>query len=86
MSVCKHSFRSSFISYFIKEIDKLDKLVVSYAYLRVVPTSRVFTSGHVNTETILHFFIVEFFNKHSSVLIWRSVHATVSNIFFRGEQ
>ena len=24
---------------------------------RVLPTSRVFTSGYVNTETILHFFI-----------------------------
>ena len=23
---------------------------------RVLPTSRVFTSGYVNTETILHFF------------------------------
>ena len=25
---------------------------------RVLPTSRVFTSGYVNTETILHFFTV----------------------------
>ena len=24
---------------------------------RVLPTSRVFTSGYVNTETIFHFFI-----------------------------
>ena len=39
MSVCKHGFRSSFISYFIKEmlLDKLEttplRVVVSYAYL-----------------------------------------------------
>ena len=25
---------------------------------RVLPTSRVFTSGYVNTETILHFFSI----------------------------
>ena len=25
---------------------------------RVLPTSRVFTSGYVNTETILHFLIL----------------------------
>ena len=30
--------------------------------------------------------IVEFVNKHSSVLIWWSVHVTNNNIFFRGEQ
>ena len=38
--------------------DKLEttplRVVVSYA--RVLPTSRVFTSGYVNMETILHFF------------------------------
>ena len=27
---------------------------------RVLPTSRMFTSGHVNTETILHFFNKEY--------------------------
>ena len=27
-------------------------------FSRVLPTSRVFTSGYVNMETILHFFIV----------------------------
>ena len=27
---------------------------------RVLPTSRVFTSGYVNTETILHFFIYNY--------------------------
>ena len=31
----------------------------------VLPTSRVFTSGYVNTETILHFFInLKFTNRH----------------------
>ena len=44
MSVCKRGFCSSFISYFIR-------------LSRVLPTSQVFTSGYVNTETILHFFI-----------------------------
>ena len=41
----------------------LDKLENNYASCRgflrlsrVLPTSRVFTSGYVNTETILHFF------------------------------
>ena len=47
MSVCKRGFRSSFISYF---------MVVS-SLSSVLPTSRVFTSGYVNTENILHFFI-----------------------------
>ena len=45
MSVYKHGFCSSFISYF-------GFLCLSH----VLPTSRVFTSGYVNTETILHFF------------------------------
>ena len=44
-SVCKHGFRSSFAS-------RRGFLRLS----RVLPTSRVFTSGYVNTETILHFF------------------------------
>ena len=48
MSVCKHGFRSSFISY----ASRRGFLRLS----RVLPTSRVFTSGYVNTETILHFF------------------------------
>ena len=55
MSVCKHGFRSFFISYFIKETIAASRrgfLRLS----RVLPTSRVFTSGYVNTETILHFF------------------------------
>ena len=31
--------------------------MVSYAYVfHVLPTSHLFTSGYVNTETILHFF------------------------------
>ena len=48
MSVCKHGFRSSFIS-----------LASRRGFLRlsrVLPTFRVFTSGYINTETILHFF------------------------------
>ena len=43
------------------KLDKLEttplRVVVSYAYLVFSPTSRVFTFGYVNTETILHFFI-----------------------------
>ena len=53
MSVCKHGFRSSFISYFMKDALRRGFLRLS----RVLPISRVFTSGYVNTETILHFFI-----------------------------
>ena len=34
---------------------------------RVLPTSRVFTSGYVNMETILHFF--------NSALVWRKARA-----------
>ena len=30
---------------------------------RVLPTSRVFTSDYVNTETILHFFKIEYDNR-----------------------
>ena len=47
--ICKHGFHSSFIA----------SLASRHGFLRlscVLPTSRVFTSGYVNTETILHFF------------------------------
>ena len=54
MSVCKHGFRSSFISYFMKDASRRGFLRLS----RVLPISRVFTSGYVNTETILHFFTI----------------------------
>ena len=66
MSVCKHSFRSSFISWFPCSNDELDKtfdILKKFAsrrdflrLSRVLPNSRVFTSGYVNVETILHFF------------------------------
>ena len=52
MGVCKHGFRSSFISYFMKDASRRGFLRLS----RVLPISRVFTSGYVNAETILHFF------------------------------
>ena len=59
MSVCKHGFRSSFISYFIKETaSRRGFLRLS----RVLPTSRVFTSGYVNTETMIHFFNIPYTN------------------------
>ena len=45
MSVCKHGFRSSFISYFMKDASRRGFLRLS----RVLPISRVFTSGYVNT-------------------------------------
>ena len=71
--------RGSFITYFIKEvynsfrvyIATLDKLettpllvVVSYAYL-VFSQPPVFTSGYVNTETILHFFNLTSFSANT---------------------
>ena len=66
MSVCKHGFRSSFISWFPCSNDELDKtfdILKKFAsrrdflrLSRVLPNSRVFTSGYVNVETILHFF------------------------------
>ena len=33
---------------------------------RVLPTSRVFTSDYVNTETILHFFKIEYDNRQKT--------------------
>ena len=58
MSVCKHGFRSSFITYFIKAGNHSASRRGFLRLSRVLPTSRVFTPGYVNTETILHFFIV----------------------------
>ena len=80
MSVCKHGFHSSFISYFLKEMWNGFCVYIAWCkhlrgwentrqagnhsashrgflrLSRVLPTSCVFTSGYVNTETILHFF------------------------------
>ena len=43
----------------------------------VLPTSRVFTSGYVNTETILHFFYKttnERGTKYSAKLVYACLH------------
>ena len=42
------------------------RVVVSYAYLVF---SRVFTSGYVNTETILHFFIIAQGSLNSAIFL-----------------
>ena len=45
---------------------------------RVLPTSRVFTSGYVNTETILHFFnlYVYFDSEMLSTYFWSFIFFT----------
>ena len=49
---------------------------------RVLPTSRVFTSGYVNTETILHFFIIKCFCQH----IFCMTGTFVLQLFFSSRQ
>ena len=70
MSVCKRGFRSPFVSYFIKEMQNGFHVYIAWCkhlggwekrflhLSRVLPTSRMFTSGYANMETILHLFIV----------------------------
>ncbi|CAH3150301.1 unnamed protein product, partial [Pocillopora meandrina] len=63
----------------------LRKALLELRLSRVPPTSRVFTSGYVNTETILHFFNVEYAFSTSELfhskgflfgMVWRESYLT----------